>query len=318
MTTAITARKKKDLVGEVVKDVRVLNLGAGVQSTTLYLMFAQNQKAIIEQTDMPWPHIGWIDYAVFADTGDEPVAVYKHLDWLISLNGPEILVRSRGKLSADLMRGTNSTRQRFVSIPAYTRLPGQEREGRTRRQCSKEYKVEVIERTIRRDICGCLPGRRIPKTVNLTQFVGISIDEYQRFERLIKRRTLGTMRAPLSEMRMTRDHCKQWLEKYGNVPHETPRSACVYCPMHDEHEWLRVKAVPEDWKLAVELDTKLREEGVVVNRNMEGEMFLHRTCQPLVQIDFQKIIDERKEKELKNPKTLELPFSRDCLGACGL
>jgi hypothetical protein len=64
------------------REIHVLNLGAGVQSTTLYLMFALGH--------MPKP----LDYAVFADTGDEPAAVYRHLEWLMSLNGPPILVKS--------------------------------------------------------------------------------------------------------------------------------------------------------------------------------------------------------------------------------
>lgn len=295
----------------------VLNLGAGVQSTTVYLMAKQNIDAVTRNETMPWPKIGLVDFSVFADPGDEPVAVYKHLEWLKGLNSVEILHRTRGRLSDDLMRGENSTKQRFASIPAYTRIPGQEREGRTRRQCSKEYKVEVIERTIRREICGCLPGRRIPKTIALTQLVGISLDEYQRFDRMTRRRTLGIMRAPLIEMRMTREHCVQWLKDFGEVPHETPRSACVYCPMHDEHEWLRVKAVAEDWNRALEVDGALRVEGNIVNRNMEAEMFLHRTCQPLVQIDFAAIIAERESKKKTEPEQPTL-FSRECLGVCGL
>jgi hypothetical protein len=131
------------------KQLHVLNLGAGVQSTTLYLMFARGH--------MPVP----LDCAIFADTGDEPAAVYRHLEWLKSLHGPPILVRSRGVLSADLMRGENSRGKRFASIPAYTMIPGSEEEGRTRRQCSAEYKVEVIERSIRREVVGLEPRQRV-------------------------------------------------------------------------------------------------------------------------------------------------------------
>jgi hypothetical protein len=274
----------------------ILNLGAGVQSTTLYLMAMQGA----------FP----VDYAIFADTGDEPRAVYDHLAWLQSLNGPTILVRSKGRLSNDLKRGVNSTGGRFASIPAYTKLPGAEEEGRTRRQCSKEYKVEVIERTTRREVCGLLPGRRIPKTVEIVQYVGISLDEAGRFERMKRNRKLGTMRAPLIERFMTREACKIWLSEFGNVPHEVPRSACVFCPFHDDEEWLRVKSVPEDWAHAVEVDEALRIKGNVVNRNMDAEMFVHRSCQPLVQIDFQ--------PKTKDDRQASLPFWRECMGVCGV
>lgn len=50
--------------------LRVISLGAGVQSTTLALMAARGEVG-------PMP-----DCAIFADTGAEPLAVYKHLDWL--------------------------------------------------------------------------------------------------------------------------------------------------------------------------------------------------------------------------------------------
>lgn len=83
------------------REYHILNLGAGVQSTALYLLSMEGR-------------IQRFDAAVFADTQDEPGAeerrlglpdppesVYAHLDWLISLNGPLILVRTRG---ADQLR----------------------------------------------------------------------------------------------------------------------------------------------------------------------------------------------------------------------
>jgi hypothetical protein len=54
--------------------LRVISLGAGVQSTTMALMAAHG-----ETTPMP-------DCAIFADTGWEPKAVYGHLRWLIDLS----------------------------------------------------------------------------------------------------------------------------------------------------------------------------------------------------------------------------------------
>ena len=290
-------------------DFHILNLGAGVQSTTLYLMACRGEFRC--------------DVAIFADTGDEPKAVYAHLEWLKSLegdiieadtgkilHGPPILVRSKGRLSEHLKRGVNSTGGRFASIPAYTLLPGEENEGRTPRQCSREYKVEVIERTIRREVVGIKARQRIPKDVKIVQYIGISLDESGRFERMKKRRNLGVLRAPLMERFMTREACKIWLSEFGHVPHEVPRSACVYCPMHDDEEWLRIKSVPEDWALAVQVDTFLRVDGNIVNRNMDSEMFLHRSCQPLVQIEFKpKSPDDRQ---------ISISFWRDCLGVCGV
>jgi hypothetical protein len=143
-----------------VKEYHVLNLGAGVQSTCLFLL-AREPEAKLH-----------FDVAIFADTGEEPAAVYQHLDYLRSLGQPAIWVRSAGKLGDDLIHGVKSTGQRFASIPAFTaeghllrpgacehRLPPAPKYGMVRRQCTSEYKIRVIEKAIRREIVGLKPRR---------------------------------------------------------------------------------------------------------------------------------------------------------------
>src|SRR5215211_2556908 len=121
------------------REFHVLNLGAGVQSTCLFLL-AREPDAKLH-----------FDVAIFADTGEEPAAVYKHLDYLQSLGQPEIWIRSTGKLGDDLIHGRNSTGQRFVSIPAFTKS-AEGKVGMVRRQCTAEYKINVVNRTIRREL----------------------------------------------------------------------------------------------------------------------------------------------------------------------
>ncbi|MDD3836681.1 MAG: hypothetical protein PHG43_02460, partial [Phenylobacterium sp.] len=80
--------------------LRVLSLGAGVQSTTLALMAAHGEVG-------PMP-----DCAIFADTGWEPRAVREHLAWLMS---PNVLpfpvhVVSAGDIHADLLRAGSGER----------------------------------------------------------------------------------------------------------------------------------------------------------------------------------------------------------------
>lgn len=277
------------------KTLRVLNLGAGVQSTTLDLMC---RAGLLPD----------VDVAIFADTGDETEETYRHLQWLESLPGHPILRRSRGCLGDDLLRGENATGQRFASIPVFTWLPDSDREGRLKRQCSKEYKVEVIEKTIRHELLGLPKYGRIPKDVQIVQLIGISLDEAGRAERIARRRTLGVMEFPLLKWRMTRFDCLEWLR--GRVPHRVPRSSCVYCPNRQDAEWAELKAKGgKDWARAVAIDEGLRVPGVVANRGMDADMFVHRSCEPLVQIDF------RSGDSASQPS---LGFYRECLGACGL
>ena len=290
---------------EIDRTKHILNLGAGVQSTTLYLLFLDR---LIKRDGEPII----LDAAIFADTGEEPDAVYSHLEWLMSLGG-NIIIRSKGKLGEHLLTGTNSTGQRFASIPAYTKAPGDAREGRLRRQCSKEYKSEVVERTIRRDVLGMLPRQRVPKGTRIYQYFGISLDESGRAKR-IKDRMERTIKwsvpvFPLIEASMTRADCRSYLA--DRVPHHVPRSACVFCPYKSDAEWVRLKEDRTGWERAVEIDTALRVPGNIVNRGTDKPIFLHRSCVPLEEVQFDTRPDPRKNQ-------LALSFSAECEGMCGL
>jgi hypothetical protein len=295
-------------------EFHILNLGAGVQSTTLYLMSMRGE-------------VRRFDYAIFADTGEEPAAVYRHLEWLKSLDGPTILVRSKGRLGDDLARGVNSTGQRFASIPAFTLKPDGE-EGRTRRQCSREYKIEVIEQTIRREILGLKPRQRIPRGApKVYQYYGISFDERWRaasiwenyhIGRWVENKKTGKRRLvkspfepgfPLVDRAITRADCITYL--HDKVPHKTPRSACVFCPFHDDAEWENVRQVPEDWERAVYIDHQLRVPGNIVNRNLDQQLFVHRSCKPIDQVEF---------NPRPNVKEMQygLGFGYECEGVCGV
>ena len=245
----------------------ILNLGAGVQSTTLYLMYlcAEIQPQI--------------ECAIFADTGEEPDAVYRHLEWLKSLGGPPIITVSVGKLGDDLQHGRNSTGQRFASIPAYTAAREGHKLGIVRRQCTREYKIEPIERYIRSEILGLRRGQRAPSGVMVFQSYGISMDEAGRSIRIRERladRHWITPVFPLIGRLMTRGDCYQWLQAFG-VPHEVQKSACVFCPFKSNAEWRRLRDIdPAGWRRAVEIDNALRVPVNVVNRNLDQKLYVPR------------------------------------------
>lgn len=166
------------------------------------------------------------DIAVFADTGEEPAAVTRHLAWLQSLGTPPILVRSAGRLGDDMVHGRGPAK-RFVSVPAFT-LGDAGRVGRVPRQCTRDYKIDVVERAIRRDVLGLAPGRRCPPGVTVVQYFGISADEAGRAARAKTRfaEKKWTVPAyPLLDLGWTRRDCLTWLA--GRTPHPAPgRRAC--------------------------------------------------------------------------------------------
>jgi len=150
-----------------------------------------------------------LDHAVFADTQEEPEAVYRHLEWLCSLGGPPILTASSGKLGDDLIHGKNSTGQRFASIPAFTSATPGVTGGMLRRQCTAEYKINVVERIIRRQVVGPEYRQPMSKGVKVVQNFGLSFDEPRRVAR-VKARFVGhpwaVGRGPFPAVRVEDDH----------------------------------------------------------------------------------------------------------------
>ena len=89
--------------------IKVLSLGAGVQSTVLALMACDGT-------------LPGLDAAVFADTGWEPPAVYQQVERLrteLDRAGIPLHVVSSGNLRVD----TLDPAHRFVSVPYYTKGP---------------------------------------------------------------------------------------------------------------------------------------------------------------------------------------------------
>lgn len=273
------------------REIHILSLGAGVQSTALYLMDLDKELDVA------------FDYAIFADPGDEPEAVYKHLDWMQTLGGAEILIRSRGCLGDDIK---NTELNRVSSIPAFTYNEQAKSVGMIGRQCTNDYKIQVVERAIRRDILGLKPRQRVPKDVHIWQYVGFSLDEPGRAARArgrFNQRGWESVRFPLIEDQMTRQDCINYLQK--RVPHQVPRSACVFCPYKSNREWLRLKkAGGKDWERAIEIDRALRTKGTPLEKRLNHPAYLHRSCKPIDECNL-----DQNQMDL---------FDLECEGGCGL
>ena len=244
--------------------LRILSLGAGRQSTALYLMA---QKGIVEPFDL----------AIFADTKFESRVTYDHLAWLEQVGKVPILKVSRGDIRADIEAGMLRERKQngSVSMPFFTITGG--KVGRMRRQCTKEYKVEPIQKEIRH-ILGIAPRRAAPlKAVQLA--IGFSWDERQRVFPDRYRSTVNVF--PLIEMRWTVERCLAWLSlNYPGII--VPRSSCIGCPYHNNHEWRSIRdGRPEEWHAAIDFDNTIRRKG-----GIRGDLFLHRQCVPIEDIDF--------------------------------
>ena len=105
---------------------------------------------------------------------------------------------------------------------------------------------------------------------------------------------------------MDRNSCQKWLERDGWG--DTPRSACIGCPYHNDHLWRQMKEQdPGDWQEAVDFDNKLREQRFL-KTNGDGLVYTHKTMQPLDMVDLS-TAEERGQLNL---------FGNECTGLCGV
>ena len=267
------------------KKLRVLSLGAGVQSTALALM--------IEKGEFPM-----VDCAIFADTQGEPKKVYEHLDWLEKNLSYPIHRVTKGNLREDTIKAVDND-VRVAMSPFFTRNKKTGKKGIMMRQCTFDYKISPLIKEIRR-LLGVGYKKRVPKDVLVTQIFGISYDELSRMRRAPKKYL--KYEYPLVEKEISRKQCLEWMEK-NNYP-RPPRSACTFCPYHSNKEWRLIKENKEEWDSAVEFDKKIRNG--FVKGNLESELFLHKSAVPLEDAD----LDEKNDQQ-------DL-FDDDCEGMCGV
>jgi hypothetical protein len=259
--------------------LRVLSLGAGVQSTTIALMAA-------------WGEIPAPDCAIFADTGDEPAAVYEHLAWLTSpgiLPFPVHIAKCARSLKAALIAGDEDG----ARIPWHVGAGGM-----GGRNCTRNWKIRPIRRMIRK-LLGVGPrGYVAPRTVE--SWIGISTDEIERIKpsgcRFIHNRHI------LIEARMSRQGCYTWLEE--RQYRQPPKSRCKYCPYQDNGGWRSLRNSPDEWAEIVELDGWLRKPAQIAR--FHGKVYLHPSRVPLAQADL--------TAELLGPDL----FGHECEGMCGV
>jgi len=258
--------------------IRILSLGAGVQSSTLALMIAHG--------DLP-P----VDCAIFSDTGWEPKAVYEWLGWLKTQLPFPVHRVSAGDIRADTIAKSNSTGGRFAAVPWFTLSP-QGKAGMGRRQCTAEYKLRPLQRKVVE-----LMGGKRPKG-GCEMLVGISMDEVWRMKPSRVQYIRNTF--PLIEKQITRQACLRWMEE-KQYP-KPPKSSCIGCPFHSNEQWRAL--TPDEFADAVEVDRAIRHSA----RGIRAQQFMHKSLKPLDEVDFS-TAEERGQLNM---------FINDCEGMCGV
>lgn len=275
------------------KLLRILSLGAGVQSSTIALMAAHGE------IDMP-------DCAIFADTQSEPEEVMQWLDYLEQkLNFP-VHRLTRGSLYKESLVLRTSKKHggtiMATKIPAYVRNPDGSR-GIFGRKCTTDYKVKVIEKKVK-ELLGI---NRFNKnsSVMCEQMIGISVDEADREKPSLRSEIRNVY--PLLDLGMTRQDCLDWMKNKGYP--QPPKSACTFCPFHSDEMWIELKESKE-WPAIVEFEREMQRLAAIDDVT-RGVPFLHPSLIPIDQVVFK----QRKNKHKLHQLNM---FRNECYGMCGV
>lgn len=283
-------------------DLTYLSLGAGVQSSALLVLACKGLHGC------PRP-----DVAIFSDTGAERAATYSMVEFLKNFGevyGVPVETVSAGSLERQLLGLESKRANGFkVSIPSFAGVDP--KGGLLRRQCTREYKLDPLRLAVRTRL-GLKPGERAAGKFRVRCLIGISLDEAKRMK--TSEDVWCENVYPLVDARLRREDCLQILRA-----HDLPmpvRSACVFCPYHDNREWAKIKSdAPEEFARAVAVDRAIRDSTA---SGATEPAFLHRSRVPLEEVDFDALAAAEEAREKAQARIRWDNFDGECTGMCGV
>jgi hypothetical protein len=140
----------------------------------------------------------------------------------------------------------------------------------------------------------------------VNQYLGISYDEIFRMKTFEK--ASYRFHYPLVEQKITRMDCFKWMQE-RQYP-KPAKSACVYCPYHDNKFWKEMRDErPDEWKQCVDFDKKVRTAGPALGLSRAKELYIHSSRVPLDKVDLDKGSDQ---------PDLFGDMADECEGMCGV
>ena len=259
--------------------MKIISLGVGVQSSAMYFMSSLGE-------------IDRCDYAIFADTGGEKTKTLEYyafmLEWGSKNNGIPLIKADYKNILNDLLGQTNSSGNRFASIPAFCINDGQK--GMLRRQCTGEYKIAQVDKKIK-EILGLNKHDRFPP---IDIYQGITVDEATRMT-IPQQKWKTNVYAfcgykvysdgnciKIQTRVMSRNDIFNWYRE-KNIP-IPEKSSCVFCPFQSDQNWIRLKqTVPSDFKVACDVDDAIRDSS---KRGIRSKIYVHDSLIPLRDVNF--------------------------------
>lgn len=259
--------------------MKILSFGAGMQSTALALMSCEN--AFAKETELkPYPMVPIYDAVIFCDLGLEPQWVTKQAEFVhkACVKAGIKYIKLDTHLYQDFMQ--NFGEKRVVSIPWWT-LDDNGHKSKMPRNCTLDYKVNLISKYVRWELLGYKKGQRLQEKDKKAHelHMGFSSEEKRRCKE--NPNPMFINKFPLVEMGFERKdayaYCK---EKWGL---ETKASACCFCPFHRNYFFAYLKEhEPSTYQKLLEVDTLLRDKKP--HPPMDSHLFISRSRKRLAEL----------------------------------
>ena len=260
--------------------MKILSCGAGMQSSALHLMSCETALAKIRGEPPVWPQVPIYDISIFCDLGFEPPWVKKQVEFLAnaghSCGVPLVILDS--PLYTDFME--NFGERRTISIPWWT-IKEDGHKSKMPRNCTIDYKVELISKYVRWELLGYKKGQRLREEDKKAHemHMGFSAEESRRCKE--SPNPMFVNKFPLVEMGLTRADNFAYIKDVWGL--ETKASACSFCPFHKNYffKFLRENE-PEQYAQVVGVDELLRDKNP--KPPMDSDLFISRSRKRLMDL----------------------------------
>jgi len=242
--------KKRELEENEIGGIdQVWACGGGVQSVAI--------AALIYTGKLPKPNHSWI-----VDVGHEKSSTFEYVKEILQPKLLEVGVELHIIKTLDYADNLFFGNKNAMKLPLYLIENGIVKKLSTR--CSNSWKTRISNKWLKsKGVKRC------------DKWLGISIDEKQRVAS--SRLKWNVNKYPLVDMGITRSDCIDLIARMGWP--KPDHSFCYICPNQSDMQWQQTKEnYPDDFRKAVEAEKEIRG----VNPNM----FLHRSCNPLDEINF--------------------------------
>ena len=255
--------------------LRVLSWGGGLDSTTLLLMSHHGE-------------LPRLDAAIFADTQNEPIAVYETIEWVSKTVDIPIYRVSAGNLgeqvlsvAQDYANGKHLSAGQHGQPPFWVRndpnkaYATADSGGQLWRKCTHDYKIAPIRKKVR-ELLGVRATGRLPRDMWVEQWIGFPRDELQRtFCSDVQ--WITNIFPLILPKRMAKRDCAAWLTEHGYpIP---MKSSCTFCPYHSNASWRDMRDNrPDEWTSTIEFEQQLHAGRLP---GVRGIPYVHQSMVPL-------------------------------------